>query len=227
MVSSPDNSGSGQHHERRNQGRVTPQEPEGAATRKRAKGWAALEEEHLPGALRWPVTVRFVQFAFVGFIFALLVLLAADLDSVVHSYSRTAHLERAAFWAALVGVVFAVAALGDPRLRRGGGSAEQVAAYDRALRSGQLPAHIEPDVWQSWLRRGRRSYGILRALRICFLMAVGVSAILTHPTVYRWVIASLLELLAMWYIISWPAALRRYARLAAEVDQRATRQTWG
>ena len=227
MVGSPDDSGSCGHHERPNHDTVTPQEPDAAATPTKAKGWAAFEEKHAPGALRWPVTVRFVQFAFVGFIFALLVLLAADLDSVVHSVSRSAHLERAAFWAALVGVVFAVAALGDPRLRRNSGSVEQVAAYDRALRSGQLPAHIDPDAWQSWLRRGRRSDGILRALRICFLMAVGVSSILTHPTVYRWVIASLYALLAMRFIITWPAALRRYARLAAEVDQRATRQTWG
>ena len=158
---------------------------------------------------------------------ALLVLLFADLDSVVHSYSRTAHLERAASWAALVGVVFAIVMLGDPRLRRGGGSAEQVAAYDRALRSGQLPPDIEPDVWRGWLRRGLRSEGNLRVLRICFLTAVGVSAILTHPTVYRWVIASLYELLAMRFIITWPAVRARYARLAAEVEQRATRQTWG
>jgi hypothetical protein len=227
MVGSPDDSGSCGHHERPNQDTVTPQEPDAAATPTKPKGWAAFEGNHAPGYFQWSTTVRFVQSSLIGFVFALLVLLVADLDSVVHSYSRTAHLERAASWAALVGVVFAIVMLGDPRLRRGGGSAEQVAAYDRALRSGQLPADIEPDVWRGWLRRGLRSERNLRVLRICFLTAVGVSAILTHPTVYRWVIASLYELLAMRFIITWPAVRARYARLAAEVEQRATRQIWG
>ena len=188
---------------------------------------AALEEKHAPGYFQWLTTVRFVQAVLIGFVFALLVLLVADLDSVVHPY-RGLHISSGRRPGRPLSVWCSpIVMLGDPRLRRGGASAEQVAAYDRALRSGQLPAGIDPDVWRGWLRRGLRSEGNLRVLRICFLTAVGVSAILTHPTVYHWVIASLYELLAMRFIITWPAVRARYARLAAEVEQRANTSDMG
>jgi hypothetical protein len=174
----------------------------------------------MPRAVRVPVT------AATGFTFAFLALLVADLDSVIYSSSRIVHLEWVALWAALMGLASAIAALGDPTLGGASGSIEQLVEYDRALRTGELPARIEPDVWRAWLRSSRRTFG-MPLLWACFFGAVGVWSILTHQSGYHCVTASLFELLAIWMLLSWWGRCVQTTQLAAEVERYAIRQSWG
>jgi hypothetical protein len=82
------------------------------------------------------------------------------------------------------------------------------------------------DVWRGWLRSSHWFYG-QGALWSCFFAAVGVWAILTDPTGYHWVLASLLQLLAIRLFLSWRRTRKRLAQLAAEVDRYAAQQYWG
>jgi hypothetical protein len=197
---------------------VTPGEPQAAVTRK---------EEQWGTWFRLPLAWRVFGSVVSGFCFAFLALLVAGLDSVVYNHSRIAHLGWAALWAALMGLANVVAAVGDPRWRGSFGSVEQLIAYDQALRTGELPERIEPDMWRGWLRSSRRFLGIVRASWACFFVAVGVSSVLTHQSGYRWVTAWLFELFAMWLLVSWWGGGVRLKRLAAEVERRAMRQSWG
>ena len=184
-------------------------------------GRAALKE----GVFDGPLAERLVAGSVVWFICAFLVLLVADLEALVYDGPRIVRLEWAAGWAALVVVVWA--ALGEERdLRRNFASFEQYTEYNRTVRTGEMPADIEPDIWRGRLRSGRRE-NLFRPFLACFLVAVGVSSILTHQSAYHWITASLFELVAIWLLVNWWTARERFASLAAEVERRAIRQTWG
>ena len=190
------------------------------------RGTVGRDEERWKNYLEGPLVWRVLTTAVVGFALAFLVLLVADLESLIYSDSRNVHLECAAFWAAPMGLAGAVLEWGSPRLRGSFDSVEQLIAYYRALRIGQLPARIEPDMWRSWLKSSRRTLGI-HLFSACFLVAVGVSSILTYQSVYRWVTASLFELLAIRYLVIWWGSRVRLTRLAADVERCVIRQTWG
>jgi hypothetical protein len=155
--------------------------------------------------------------AITGFTVAFLVLLIADLEPLVFGGPRIASLGWAAAWAAL-GAGWA--------LRRNLASFEQYAEYNETIRTGGMPADIEPDVWRRQLK-STRVENLMKLLVAGFLVAVGVSSILTDQSVYRWVTALLFELLAMWFLFHWWAMRQRLARLGAEVDRRAIRETFG
>jgi hypothetical protein len=163
------------------------------------------------------MAVRVLTNAITGFTVAFLVLLIADLEPLVFGGPRIASLGWAAAWAAL-GAGWA--------LRRNLASFEQYAEYNETIRTGGMPADIEPDVWRRRLN-STRVENLMRLLVAGFLVAVGVSSILTDQSVYRWVTALLFELLAMWFLFHWWAMRQRLARLAAEVDRRAIRETFG
>ena len=194
------------------QSAVTPPTEKAAATRAEsrfARSWAT----------------RLVEAALVDSIFAFLVLLVADLDSLVFGGPRIVPLEWAAGLAVLVGA--ALAALASDRRRRCDfASSAQFAEYNRAVERGELPASVEPDVWRSRLRISRRQ-ALGPLVLACFLLAVGVFSILTRPSAYHWVSSSLFELLALWYLVLWWAARVRLTQLASDVERHAIRQTWG
>jgi hypothetical protein len=52
-------------------------------------------------------------------------------------------------------------------------------------------------------------------------------AILTDPTGYHWVVAMLLQLLAIRLGLNWWRTRVRLAQLAAGVDRYVVRQSWG
>jgi hypothetical protein len=109
--------------------------PETAATSLRRGGFESSLAERLVGALVW-------------FICAFLVLLLADLESLVHGGPRIVPLEWAAGCATLV--VVAWMALGEERdVRRNFASFEHYTEYTRTVRTGEMPADIEPDVWRA------------------------------------------------------------------------------
>jgi hypothetical protein len=103
---------------------------------------------------------------------------------------------------------------------------EPLMAYRGALRTGVLPPHIEPDLWRGWLRRSRRLFAP-ELLWPCYLVAVGLSAILVHQSVYRWAIAALFELSATLILFRWWASRQRLVQLEAEVHEYEVREMWG
>jgi hypothetical protein len=187
--------------------------PETAATSLRRGGFnSSLAERLIGGSVVW-------------FICAFLVFLVADLEALVYGGARIVLLEWAAGWAVLV--VVAWAALGDERdVRRNFASFEQYAEYNRTVRTVEMPADIEPDVWRGRLRSSRRE-NLFRPFLACFLVAVGVSSILTHQSAYHWITASLFELVAIWMLVNWWTTREQLASLAAEVERHAIRQTLG
>jgi hypothetical protein len=188
------------------------------------EGQAAVTREE--AYFRTPRARRVLVIAAMGFTFAFLALLVADFDTVVYSSSRIVHLVWAALFAALMGLVSAIAEFAEPTLRGTSGSIEQLIEYDRALRTGGLPARIEPDVWRAWLKSSHRTLGEW-LLWACFFGAVGVLTILTHQSGYHGVTASLFELLAIWMLLAWWGKRAHIAQLAAKVERHAIRQAWG
>src|SRR6185312_9588866 len=110
--------------------------------------------------VRMPATARLFGSAVGGFGSAFLALLLADLDSVVFGDAWIEHLEWATAWAAPMSLVSAISLFGDPSMRRGGGPFEPLVEYERAIRTGEMPSRIEPEVWRGWLRRSHWFYGL-------------------------------------------------------------------
>jgi hypothetical protein len=176
------------------------------------------EEADLEVWFRRPPAVRGVEGFALWFSFAFVV---ANLDRLSHGYNGS--LVGLLVWAACVGLVVAVRAAVFPegRLRRNFGSIEQFIAYKRALRTGELPARIEPDVWRGWLRRSRRA-NRMEPLWASLFVVFGVLPSLTSQSAY-WVTASLFGLLAIRNLDSWWTMRARITRLAAGVERYATR----
>jgi hypothetical protein len=116
-----------------------------------------------------------------------------------------------------VGVVW-----GDRRIRRLYGSPGQALTYSRALRTGELPAQIDPAAWQRWLAVSRQSARWAPA-------GVGVFAVLAvlQSLDREWRFATLFALLSIWEAAVMLLLRRRIARLAAAVGQRAAEQSLG
>jgi hypothetical protein len=177
----------------------------------------AAFEMSLPG--------RLILGAFVWFIGAFLVWLVADLESLVFSGPRVLPIEWAVGTAALMALAWTV--LGDVRdLRRNFASFEQHSEYWRTWRTEELPADVDPAVWRRRLKTYRRA-NLLRLLVAAFLVAVGVASILTDRSAYHWVTASLFQLVAIWFLVKWWDTNQSLKSLAAKVERRAIRQTWG
>ena len=113
---------------------------------------------------RLPLVVRVVIYAAVWFSFAFLAFLAWDFDHLYNGYNGS----RMVGWlvlAAVVGLLVTPVVYGvDERSRRDFGSIEQFIAYKRALRTGELPAHIDPDAWRDSLRLSGGANGMARLL---------------------------------------------------------------
>lgn len=156
---------------------------------------------------------------------AFLVLLIADLGTLVFGGPWIMRLDLAAGLAALMGLAWV--ALGEDRdLRRNFATYEQYVEYHRTLRTGEMPADIEPERWRHRLASSRTE-NLVRLLLAGFFMTVGIASILADRGAYHWVLASLCQLLAIWLLVNWWGARERLRRLARAVDRQAIRQTWG
>ena len=169
---------------------------------------------------RLPMVVRAVIYAAVAFAVAYLACLAWDFDHLYDDYNAS----RMGGWlvvAALVCVLVTGYLLGtDSRLHRDFGSMERFIAYKRSLRTGELPARIDPDVWRGWLRISRGSNRIGQLLTYLAVVFVVVPSLTRQPE-YHPVFASSVGLLAVWRLVSSWRRRARIARLAAEVERRA------
>jgi hypothetical protein len=109
---------------------------------------------------------------------------------------------------------------GDDGLRRRFSSIEEFIAYNRALRTAELPAHIDPDVWRDWLHVSRMTNRMAQLLAYLVVLFVVLPSLIRQPW-YHAVAVSLLGLLAtVSLVLSW----RKRARitlLAAEVERLA------
>jgi hypothetical protein len=125
--------------------------------------------------------------------------------------------------AAITGLLFAlVMVVSERRLRRGFGSIEQLIVYLRALRTGELPAHIEPDAWRAWLNRSRAANR--RALITpAILVVIVVVPSLIASSGYRRVTGLGFALLVVWSVVAWWVARGRISRLTTAVDERSHR----
>jgi hypothetical protein len=168
---------------------------------------------------RLPREVRLVLYAAVGFALALLAFLAWDFGRLYNGYNGS----RMVGWLALasvIGLLVAPFVYGvDDRLRRDFGSIDQFIAYKRALRTGELPAHIDPDVWRGSLRLNRGA-NRLAQLSACLVVLLVVPSLTRQPA-YHPVAASLFGLLAIWSLVSSWRKRARITRLAAEVERHA------
>jgi hypothetical protein len=172
---------------------------------------------------RLPMVVRAVIHAAVGFVVAYLVCLAWDFDHLYDDYNAS----RMRGWlvvAALICLLVTGYLLGaDSRLHRDFGSMERFIAYKRSLRTGELPARIDPDVWRGWFRLSRGSHRIAQLLAYLAVVFVVVPSLTRQPE-YHPVFASSVGLLALWRLVSSGRRRARLARLAAEVERRAGAQ---
>ena len=159
----------------------------------------------------------------VGTLFAIAALVLADLDSIVYGINPGSHLLRAATWAVAVGVAASTFTVADPFFRSTTRTVDETMRYDRAFRTGELPEHLDVEVWRRWMKGHRKSTGVL-LLWACFLWLVGCRSILTHPTGYHWAVALLLESLAIRQLLCWRSQRARIARLSAQLDRRARLQ---
>ena len=122
-----------------------------------------------------------------------------------------------AVMAAIAGVVFGVigVVLGDQRIRRVYGSTEQAIMYSQALRTGQLPADIEPAAWQRWLDVSRQSMR-WTPVTVALFAVLAVLNSLNHG----WALVALLAVMAIWFLVYGQVLRRRILRLATAIDQR-------
>ena len=157
---------------------------------------------------------------------AFLVLLVADLDSIVYGESTASHFIWAGGLATVTGVIVTVIIFGDPRLTATSRTIESILQYDWAFRTGELPAGFDADQWRSWIRSHHRSDAVL-LVWACFYLAVGFWSLLGDPTGYHWVVAGLAGAFAMWMIRRWRCLSARLAWLEDLVQRQAVRQLFG
>lgn len=159
------------------------------------------------------------------FVGGFLVVLIANLGALVFGGPWIMRFDWAAGVAALMGLAWA--ALGEDRdLRRNYATYDQYVEYHRTLRTGQMPAYIEPELWRHRLASSRRE-NLVRGVLAVFFMTVGIASIVTDRGAYHWAVASLCQLVAIWLLVNWWGARERLRRLAQTVDRRVVRQTWG
>jgi hypothetical protein len=166
------------------------------------------------------LSVWFFSFVVVGSLFAFLLLILADLEPIVYDDNRATHLFWIAVAAVAVGVAATIIALSDPCLRVTAATIDDIRLYDHAFRTFELPEHFDVPLWRRWIRAHRRSNAVV-LLWACFCLAVGCWSVLTHPSGYQWVVAILLQLLAVRQFFRWRRARVRFAYLAGLVDRKS------
>jgi hypothetical protein len=164
----------------------------------------------LPRAARALITAA----AFVAAMLGVSQLYALDNRSDSFYGSVNTQLVLAAVTGLLVGVLTVV--VGDRRIRRIYGTTEQAITYSRALRTGQLPTHIEPAAWQRWIDVSRKSIRTTPTTVAIF----AVLAVLQGVGGHHWVVASLFVLLGIWLLVVRWVLRRRILRLTSAIDQR-------
>ena len=117
----------------------------------------------------------------------------------------------------VVGVVF-----GDQRMRRVYGSTDRARTYSRALRSGELPAQIDPAAWQRWLAVSAKTNRWAPA-SVAMFMVFG----LLQGLGKNWFLVALFGAFAIWQAAVALVMRRRIARLTAAVRRRAEEQSLG
>jgi hypothetical protein len=192
-----------------------------AGTSSKLEGADKLRE----GGFASSLPERLVGGCLVWFVCILVVLLLADLQSLVYGGPRILRLEWALGCAALVAVAWAV--LGEERhLRRNFASFEDYTEYNRMVRAGELPADMKAEVWRRRVQTRRRE-NLFRLLLACFFIALGIASILTDQSPYHWMTAALFQVIAIWLLVNWWAGRARLTALAAQVERNAIRQSWG
>lgn len=133
-----------------------------------------------------------------------------------HYQGSSGSLDRLVAWAAVVGL--AVATHGAVRLRVLFGPFEQHIAFARALRTGVLPAHIEPEVWRNRLNR-IHSVNEIEPWWAALLAVTGLWPSVTNHSAY-WVTASSFGLLAMQILTSRQLSRAQITTLENELGRR-------
>jgi hypothetical protein len=187
-----------------------------ADVERRAGSHLTPREAQMKGENRRPLAVRAVAVATTAFGCAVVV---AELDRVYDGASGSP--VRLLGWAAVVGLAAAIHLLsrGAAGLPRDGGSGDESIAYTRALRSRQFPAHAEPDVWRSWLRRSRRANRREPFWALAFLTLGVAPSLISHST--YWVTAALFGLFAILNLRSWWWVRASITALETDVDGHA------
>jgi hypothetical protein len=173
-----------------------------------------------------PMVERLITTVVITSVLAFLPLLLADLDSVVYSDSGVAHLGWAALFAATIGVVVTSTGFGDPRLRATSHTIDAILQYDLAFRTGELPDQFDVDQWRNWMKSHHRSDAVT-LVWAAFYLIVGCWSILSHPPGYHWVLATLLAVLAAWFVRRWHYLCRLMTRLETQVERHSIRQLFG
>ncbi len=173
-----------------------------------------------------PLARRFTTGAAGASALAFVILVIADLDSVVYGDAGLAHLGRAALWATTTGLIVTVLASYDPRLSATSRTIEEILRYDWAFRSGQLPAQFDVEQWCGWIRSHGKSC-VVMLVCACFSFAVAGWSLLSHPTGYHWIVAGLLAVLGGWQVRRWRQLCARLGWLEARVKRYAVRQLFG
>jgi hypothetical protein len=94
--------------------------------------------------------------------------------------------------------------------------------YGMALRTGKLPAEIEPDVWRRRLRRGRLS-NWLAWLAGCTFVGFGLASSVGSRTAYREAFTAVFSLLALSGFVMGIRSQARLGQLEDEVKRRKRR----
>lgn len=181
------------------------------------------EREKLRVLAETSSAAKFVSSAMAATLLAFAALLLADLDVIVYDNTRDSHLLRAAIGAAAVGVAVATFTVADPYFHTTTRTVDEMGRYDRAFWTEELPEHLDVEVWRSWMNGRRRSAGAMLLLA-CFYWLVGCWTVLSHSSGYHWVVGFLLELMAIWQLLSWRGRRARIARLSAQLDRHARMQ---
>jgi hypothetical protein len=158
---------------------------------------------------RLPPVVRLVVIALAWFGYAVLVLDVNALGSPSAKIIGTA---------CLVGAALAVGF--DLGWRPKDRSTEQLSAYRRALRSGELPTPIELDEWRRWVVRSDLLNGFAPFCAGPFVM-FGLVSSLSSQSAYHRVPATAFALLAICGTVAWWRRHLQIVRLRAAIKQRA------
>lgn len=148
---------------------------------------------------------------------AVLVLLLADLEGVIHGGRHVMSLRWAVVAVTTVGLASAFFG-SEPFRERDFASFEQYVEYEQALRTCQLPPGFDPAVWSRRLR-ATHFENVTRLVGAGFLLVVGVSTLLTGQSGYHWVIAVLLEALALRFLLLWWRVRLRLNVVAMDVER--------
>jgi hypothetical protein len=180
--------------------------------------WRSNAESSMAGRLVMSVTTSTVL-AFVP-------LILADLDAVVYDDNRLTHLTWLALCAAVMGAAVTATAHFDPRARATVRTIDALMEYHNAFRTGELPQEFDVDQWRSWLRDHRMS-DVVTLIWACFYVTVGSCALITNPSGYHWILASVLAVLAFWLFRRWRLLCRLTARLHMLIERHTIRQLFG